>query len=55
MEALKIPISKLGKQELKLPVEGTEEKLSECLLTYCSPIKGRRGALTLKQDLSFNF
>ena len=55
LETLKTPVSMLWKQELKLPSEGTEEKTSKCLLTNYGPNRGRRGALTLKEDLSFNF
>lgn len=55
LETLKTPVNMLWKQELKLPSEGTEEKTSKCLLTNYAPNRGRREALTLKQDLSFNF
>ena len=55
LETLQTPVSMLWKQELKLPSEGTEEKTSKCLLTNYGPNRGRRGALTLKEDLSFNF
>ena len=55
LETLKSPVSMLWKQELKLPSEGIEEKTSKCLLTNYGPNRGRRGAFTLKQDLSFNF